>query len=172
MPRGPYSPEERARGLEIYMAEGLTVAARAIGCSTVTIAEWAGKAGLITQKAEQTRASIEAAHKANEKKREELKVELLNTAALLLARVKEPVIDYVGQQGRQVTRPVPPAKDCRDHVVGAAVCIDKYELLTGGATDRNEVVNITREVEEMAVQFNLDPQQLKAEALRVIQGGA
>lgn len=138
MPRIRRTADERQHAIDLAVEHGPAEAARRTGIPPGTIAAWCSRAGLATVATERTAAAVaHHAAKAHEK-REQLRSKLLDKAADMLDRMDEPVTEYKGNLAREVQYPRPPAADCKNYAVAAAILIDKLRLESGEVTDRHE----------------------------------
>lgn len=138
------SSEEKAHALEIYERDGLAATHRQTGIPKPTLHDWARAAGLDVaaiagDTATKTLAATAARSARCDALRSELKERLLETAATLLDRVDHPHTEFKGNAAKEVHYDVAPADACRNYVTAAAICIDKYRLEVGEATDRVDV---------------------------------
>jgi transposase-like protein len=150
--RSTYTQEQREQALALYAEHGPAEASRRIGIPRATISKWASRAGLVTVGAQKTAAATKAATARAAEKRAALKPLLLDKATDLINRMDEPMTEYVGQQGKEVTYERPPASDCKHYATAAAILIDKLRLEEGQATSRDEHVtqsDFDREVAEL-----------------------
>ena len=137
--RKVYTDEEKAEAIRLAVEVGQSEAARQTGINKGTIAAWCSRGKVHTVATERTREAVEA-HKVNaEERREKIKETLLDRVDTLLEWVVSQTIDYVGANGREVTRPRPSAGDVRNLVIALSVMLDKIELLSGKATSNSTV---------------------------------
>ncbi len=148
MPPAPkgYTPAEKSHALDLYREHGPREAAKRTGISVSTIARWARKAGVRTEVVTKTHQATVAAAAKNDLTREGLKTKLLEKAHGLLDRLDVPEVSIAS--GKSTIRGAKtdfsdpsvkaPADASRNVAVAVGILIDKYELLTGGATTRIE----------------------------------
>jgi len=138
----PYSPEEKAAALDLYVEKGVCEAARLSGIDKGTISKWAKALGLASLSTWHSEAAIAAATSKAKRLRKRIQLRLLEKADDLLSRMDEEHIDYKGNslQGPvKVVFPKAPASACQSYATAAAILIDKYRLEMGEVTGRNEL---------------------------------
>lgn len=151
-----YSEQERARAVQLYQDVGATEAARQIGCSRRTIFNWLGD-DIARAHSEKTKAGIEASRVRSEGLREQIRVELLETALDLLSRLKEPYYEYDRMGNRSIFH-VPPAGASQQLMTAIGIAIDKFRLEAGEVTSRKSKIvagesDADRELMRMVDEF-------------------
>lgn len=143
------------RARAIYEERGPTAAAEALECSKGTISAWARAGKWRTVRNEKTAAAVEARRTDLAKRREDMRDRLMDEIHETLDRLRQPQIAFVGQQGKQVEYPRPPAQDHFALVKSIGTLIDKFRLESGEATERTEQINqseFDREVADLVKQ--------------------
>ena len=156
MPRASYTADQRSEALALYVEHGPSEASRRTGIPKTTITSWAGRNGVRTDAPSKTQAATEQAARIAAGKRERLKVELLNKAVDLLARMDQPHQEFVGVKGNEVVYDRAPAAAVKAYATSVGILIDKLRLEEGAATSREEHVNVSevdRELERLATEL-------------------
>ncbi len=158
MARATYTKKQRKDAIALYREHGPAEASRRAGIRAATIRSWAARAGVHRSRAKNTRAATEAAAAEVARKREELKLMLVDAAQEMIRRQSEPHVTFVGQFGRREETEHPPAADCRQYMTSAAIAIDKLELLEGRATGRFDgrmtvQSQLDREIEDLLSHY-------------------
>lgn len=138
-PPRKYSRKQKDEACRLYVDQGLAEAHKQTGIPKTTIRSWAvDKRKLSTTKnQEQTKAATEERRVRLEEKRSVLQEKILDKANSILDRIDEPEDDFVGKDGRKITRKKPAASNVRDLVVAVGVLVDKFRLENGDAPPSN-----------------------------------
>lgn len=147
--------EQKWEAVAVYVELGLAEAHRQTGIPKTSLQRWARAAGhdlaaIGAEHVERTVAATEARTARCEAMRAELKERLLETAGTLLDRVEQEHVDFRGKDAERVVWPVAPPAACRDLIVAAAVCIDKFRLENGESTMRAEIGALADEASRLA----------------------
>ncbi len=118
-----HTPQQREQALALYVEHGPAEASRRCGVPSATIRGWAMRAGMSSPRAEQAKAGAQAAKLTWAQRRAEVALGSGEAAAELLTRI------------RKTTKP----REAADWSRAFAICVDKAQLLDGGATGRVEV---------------------------------
>lgn len=129
----PYTAEQKAEAVRLYLEHGATHAAEQVGCTRRQVYRWLGSHGVSAKKPEERHAETLARHQA---KREALRELLLDKAADLIQRMDDPHYDYRGKDASKVHFDKATSGDVRAYATAAAILIDKYRLEMGEATAR------------------------------------
>jgi transposase-like protein len=124
MPGRKYTDQQRDQALAAYIEHGACEAARRTGIPQVTISTWARRGGVQSS----APAKIEAAVKAGAMKWAQRRV----TLADKLGQVSEVLADAA-----QKAADAGDGRNAQALMTGAAIGVDKAELLTGRATSRS-----------------------------------
>lgn len=96
-------------------------------------------------------------------------------AELLLARaldavklMKAPYEEYVGVNGKKVVYAGPPAGSYRNYALAAQILLNSFRLEMGESTAKTET-NIRAQVDTIARAEGLDPDEVMAEARRILE---
>lgn len=129
MGRARYTDDERSRALELAARVGVGEASRLTGIAKGTIGSWAHRAGTTVANTPERAELVRVAQMAWAERRAGLADELGHIAGravtLLLARIED---EDIGN---------------RDLVAAVSALIDRAQLLSGGATGRQETL-VTR----------------------------
>lgn len=168
MTRRTFTPEDRARALEGYDTLGPAECARRAGVAPSTLRSWASRAGVAAAAAQRVAAAVERRTLDLEERRQLLAGDLLTAAEEALQALHQPVAVYrAGTEGivaGEAPRPSP--RDRQALLVGAAVAIDKAQLLTGQATERTDDLGF--DLEEASLEHGRNMAEL--ERLRALHG--
>jgi transposase-like protein len=131
----PYTDEQKAEAVRLYVEEGPEEAAAAVGCSRRQVYRWLGSHNVTPKKPDQRRADTESRHI---QRREELRDLLLDQALDMLHRMNEMHIEWreVDGQQEQIVHLVAGAGEVKSYALAAGILIDKYRLEMGEATSR------------------------------------
>jgi transposase-like protein len=147
-----YTDEQKAEALKLYEEHGPREAARRTGTNKSTVTRWAKAAGLRTFHAQKAREAAEVIEAAGQERRAKVRARLLDEIHATIDRLQEPQVAFVGQQGKQVEFPKPPAQDHFALVKSVGTLIDKLRLEEGQVTERTEHMqssDFDREVAEL-----------------------
>lgn len=145
----PYTEEQRAEALRLYVDEGPDIAAQQTGISVRTIYRWAAAEGVsTTATSERTQAATTAAKARAALNRAELHALLLEQAVKALhsmdEEVPKPITVIEGRTRSEHWEMVPAdPKDKKELALTAAVLLDKFRLESGEATGRTESLTVT-----------------------------
>lgn len=115
----------RKKALEVFAKDGATAAAKAAGVHRNTVLTWVRQAGIATQRRQNQMAMIEASRDRWEERRARMIDDMGKVAEKALRAVTDTLDDARYRD----------AKDCATTM---AILVDKAQLLSGGATARNE----------------------------------
>lgn len=140
MTRHAFTATDRERALQDYDTLGPAECARRAGVPPSTLRSWASRAGLAAAASQRVAAAVERRGLDLEERRQLLAADLLTAAEEALQALHQPVAVYrVAAEGivaGEAPRPSP--RDAQALLIGAAIAIDKAQLLTGQATERYE----------------------------------
>ena len=134
-PRTMWTEEQRASALTIYVQQGAAAASRLTGIPSGTIKSWANRTPGLQPLREETRRDLTQAA-VEERTRQaslswaERKVGLIDQLGGIAEALLDCAADMIEDE-----RP----REAKEALVGAAIAIDKCQLLSGGATGRQEV---------------------------------
>jgi transposase len=165
MPRGnPYTPEQRKSAVDLYVAKGLKQAAEETGINKRTIQGWASKAGRSAELSENRKAATEAAAAEFERRRENLKLRLINELEAALDDMRQPftktVVDQKGYEHEITNEPEP--SDRAKLATAAGILFDKLQLATGSSTSNTQNVNIDIKAPNLKALISNKEQQNEA----------
>lgn len=142
MARASYTDTVKARGVALYLEHGAAEAARILtvelgrNVPAGTIASWASRQDVATERHTNNLDRVECARVAREAKREELREKILDKALDMLDRMDEPHHDYRGKDADRVTWDKAPADACKAYATSCAILVDKFRLEMGETTGR------------------------------------
>jgi transposase-like protein len=125
-----WTDEEKATALQLYQEVGPAETARRTGIPRSSVSVWAHNAGLTVITQGKTAAAVLMSRETFEARRLLLSQKFQQAADDYLTWAHEQTIDYVGQQGREVTRKRPIAGDVRNLTLAAAIAVDKADMLS------------------------------------------
>lgn len=124
-----YTEEQRAEALGLYVREGVGAASRTTGIPQGTIASWAHRTPGMQTMAAEKRAQTAAALEERALQWQARKANLADQFAAIADTMLAAAFDH-SENGNP--------RDVKDAVMAAAIAVDKAQLLTGGATSRND----------------------------------
>jgi len=138
MARKEYTKKQKQEALKLYVEIGQAKAAKTLGIPKGTICSWARRAGVRSNATEKTEAASKARRAQNEERMEEVKRQLTLRILDLNNRMDERHKEFRGQQAKEVWYDNAPSDAVKAYATSIGILIDKYQLLTGGPTGRNE----------------------------------
>ena len=147
-----YSDQQKSDALASYVELGPREVSRQTGITASTITRWAQAAGLRTLRAEKATAAAAVMRAEGEASRARVSTRLLEEIHETFDRLREAQTAFVGQSGKRVEYPKPPAPDHFALVKSIGTLLDKLRLEEGQVTDRTEDVSqseFDREVAEL-----------------------
>lgn len=139
MQRQRWTPEQKADALRLLAEHGKAEAARRTGIPAGTIASWGVRCHVAAPTPEALRPVVEARQIAWAHRKLDFGERLATLAGKAADALEERLDNRV-------------ATGIRDHAATIALLVDKAQLLTGGATSRDEVVQRTPEAEQELAQ--------------------
>src|SRR5579884_2247292 len=181
-----WSDDQRTEALRLYKECGPAEASRRTGIPAKTITSWAERSGMQSDAPANIARAVEVARLTREQRKERLAHDLLSDAERLRAQLWNPAkVHHWGststREGNVVTTytefmeheiPEPTFGDKRALMAAFAAAVDKFQLLTGGATSRNENRLRPEEMEKVLSEFIPDDAARRRLALKVLDGGS
>ncbi len=138
----PYTQEQKREAVELADTVGPAEASRQLGIPRRTISSWRGPAQATAEKTEAARQQLAV---IRDKKREELRILLLDKAVGLLERFDTRHKDYRGKNVQEVFWDTAPSGAVKEYAIAVGILIDKFRLEMGEHTGRTEVDLISAE---------------------------
>lgn len=140
--RASYTPEDRTHALALYVQYGAAQTEERTGIPAQTIRKWASREGMSrlahARKNEQL-GVVGVVRSAWEERRVTLVHRLGEAAELALNATIEKIKGVPAED--EIPAVLPDLKAAKDAALTCAILIDKAQLLSGGATSRNEVTD-------------------------------
>lgn len=157
MPHKPYSPEEKQKAIDAYLAHGVQQASQLTGIKPKTISSWVSQAGVAKDLSKNRQIAVTRSQEEFELRRENLKHRILDEAESLLDSMSSSVT-VITKEGKEVTVPASP-RDKQALMTGFGIAFDKLQLATGRPTENT----ITSDV---SLRGLIETQRAKNEAIK------
>ncbi len=131
-----YTDTQRSEAVTLYVEHGAAEAARRTGINKRSISRWASAADVSADRDKNLTDGADRLALQSREKREQLRIDALDKAADMLARMDQPHIDYkaAGRELHKVEYETARSGDVKNYAVSFAILLDKYRLEMGEAT--------------------------------------